>query len=134
MGKAHSRQDTGKLLPVHVSKNVLLIAHVGDRIQRQFYVLKRQSPLYERVQEVSIRNDSNALLNMVPRDVVAIVDPDTTTDWVSVIGDGIVLHDQQVINLLQLVEQNQYPCIGVTNMASDRDHEIIDEVRDELNK
>lgn len=135
MGKAHSRQDSGKLLPVHVSKNVLLIAHVGDRIQRQFYVLKRQSPLYERVQEVStsVRNDLNALLNMVPRDVVAIVDPDTNTDWVSVIGDGIVLHDHQVTNLLQLVEQNQYTCIGVTNMASDRDHEIIDEVRDELN-
>lgn len=132
MGKAHSRQDRGKLL--HVSKNVLLIAHVGDRIQRQFYVLKRQSPLYERVQGVSVRGDSDALMKMVPRDVVAIVDPDTTTDWVSVVGDGIVLHDQQVINLLQLVEQNQYPCIGVTNMASDRDNEIIDEVRDELNK
>ena len=105
-------------------------------MQRQFYVLKRQSPLYERVQGVSTSlvqgGDPNVLLTMVPRDVVAIVDPDTATDWVSVIGDGIVLHDNQVTNLLQLVKQHQYTCLDVTDMTSDRDHEIIDEVWEDL--
>ena len=76
MGKAQSRKkdDTP---PVQVSKNVLLLAHVGDQVQRQFYVLERQSPLYERVQALGTASADlpNLLLSMAPCDVVAIVDP-----------------------------------------------------------
>ena len=133
MGKAQSRKEDDTQ-PVQVSKNVLLLAHVGDQVQRQFYVLKRQSPLYERVQALGTASADlpNLLLSMAPCDVVAIVDPDTKTDWVSVIGDGVVLHDHQVTHLLQIVDKHRYPCIRVTDRATERDKEIIDEVRDEL--
>ena len=133
MGKAQSRKEDDTQ-PVQVSKNVLLLAHVGDQVQRQFYVLKRQSPLYERVQALGTASADLPNLLVEHGTLRRGGDRGLTRrrTGVSVIGDGVVLHDHQVTHLLQIVDKHRYPCIRVTDRATERDKEIIDEVRDEL--
>ena len=106
---------------------------MGDQVQRQFYVLKRQSPLYERVQALgTARRPSQPLVEHGTLRRGGDRGPRHEDGLGPVIGDGVVLHDHQVTHLLQIVDNIGTPCIRVTDRATERDKEIIDEVRDEL--